>query len=202
MNLKNRLSNTKTVRRMVEFNRIAEIDALARRYFTLNSFDGILTTVAILLANFFADVTLRSIIVTSSIGAATAVAISGFYGAYITEKAERMGKIRKLENTIGLRLTKTQFEEAHTFAILALALIEGLSPFIISSLIVLPFFIMDSIEGAYYSAFSIAGLALFLLGIFLGKISKENLILSGIKMFIVGVVCTITVIIVEHLFRF
>lgn len=187
---------------MVEFNRIAEIDALARRYFTLNSFDGILTTVAILLANFFADVTLRSIIVTSSIGAATAVAISGFYGAYITEKAERMGKIRKLENTIGLRLTKTQFEEAHTFAILALALIEGLSPFIISSLIVLPFFIMDSIEGAYYSAFSIAGLALFLLGIFLGKISKENLILSGIKMFIVGVVCTITVIIVEHLFRF
>lgn len=200
MSIGTRISQTRVVHRIQEFNRIAEIEELARRYFTLNSFDGILTTLGIIIANFFAGVTSSAAIITSSVGAATAVAISGFYGAYITEKAERAGKIKRLEKNIGLSLHKTQIAAAHRFAIVVLAIIEGMSPFIIAVAIISPFIIMEEIKAAYYTSFGIAAFALFLIGIFLGRISKENVIKSGIKMVVVGLFCMIVVLAVEKLF--
>src|SRR3989338_327296 len=149
MSIRSRISETRVVHRIREFNRIAEIEDLARRYFTLNSFDGILTTLGIILANFFAGVTSSAAIVTSSVGAATAVAISGFYGAYITEKAERAGKLKRLEKNIGFSLHKTQIAAAHRFAIFVLAIIEGVSQFIIAVAIISPFMIVEEINVAY-----------------------------------------------------
>jgi len=187
------------LRKAKEFNKIAEIDEIARRYFALNSFDGVLTTLGIMLANFFAGIRTNSVIIISCLGAAIAVAISGFYGAYATERSERTGALKKLEKKIGFSLRKTAIEKAHFYAIFVLALIEGFSPFLIALSMIIPFFIAKDIMVAYFTSFAIAMVLLFLLGIFLGKISKENLFNSGAKMLIAGAICTVILYIVEKL---
>lgn len=191
----------KALNRVRQFNQIAEIDPLARRYFTLNSFDGILTTLGIIIANFFAKTDAASVIITSGIGAATAVGISGFYGAYMTEKAERIGKLKKLEKNMGMSFRSTPIAHAHTFATFALAIIEGLSPFITAVLMILPFFMFSEISMAYYVSFAISAIFLFLIGMFLGKISRESLIKAGARMVAMGILCTLVLLLIDKFFR-
>jgi predicted membrane protein (TIGR00267 family) len=72
------------------------------------------------------------------------------------------------------------------------AAVDGLSPFLAALLVVAPFFfasLLPSVAYAYYASIGMAMLALFALGIYLGRISKRNLILSGVKTMIVGVIC-------------
>jgi predicted membrane protein (TIGR00267 family) len=190
----------KLLRQLKLYNQIAEIDEIARRYFALNSFDGILTTLGIIAANFFAGVTSKLIIITACIGAATAVTVSGFYGAFITESSERTGKIKLLEKKIGISLQKTQIERAHKFATVLLAFIEGFVPFLIAMSIMMPFFILDKIKFAYCTSAVIAVIFLFVIGAFLGNVSKKSIILSGIKMIFAGVVCTTLLFILERFF--
>ena len=180
-----------------QFNKIAEIDEIARRYFTMNSFDGILMILGILIANFFASVTNSKIIITTSIGAMVAVAISGMWGAYLTESAERKGKIKKLEKSVGLSFKKTPIHYAHRFATISLALIDGLSAALAALIIISPFFFIN-IELAYYVSIGIAFFILFLLGVFLGKIGKSNLIISGLKFLSAGIVCSIILFLIEN----
>lgn len=182
------------IRRLVktvkDFNNIAEIDIIARRYFALNSFEGVLTALGIILASYFAGIHSNQLLIISCLGAAIAIAISGFYGAYTTEKSERAGKLKSLEKSLGINLKKTRFEDAHKFAILVLAFIEGFSPFFLTLLMIIPFFVFTN-GLAYYVSFAIAMVLLFGLGIFLGKVSKNSLIASGIKMLFAGAICAI-----------
>jgi predicted membrane protein (TIGR00267 family) len=190
----------KLLRQIKVYNQIAEIDEIARRYFALNSFDGILTTLGIIAANFFAGITSSVIVITGCVGAATAVTVSGFYGAFITESSEREGKLKSLEKRIGINLKKTQIEHAHNFATLVLAFIEGVVPFLIAISIMMPFFFAEEIKTAYYMSSIIAVFFLFVIGAFLGNISKRNIALSGIKMIFAGVMCTFILFLVEHFF--
>jgi predicted membrane protein (TIGR00267 family) len=43
------------------------------------------------------------------------------------------------------------------------------------------------VQSVYYTSIGLALLTLFGVGLFLGKISKENLIISGVKTLIAGV---------------
>jgi predicted membrane protein (TIGR00267 family) len=77
-------------------------------------------------------------------------------------------------------------------AAVMVALVDGMSPFIASVLVLSPFFLaamFPQLSWAYYASFSMALLTLFGLGLFLGRISRENLVLSGVKTVVAGVVC-------------
>jgi predicted membrane protein (TIGR00267 family) len=57
-----------------------------------------------------------------------------------------------------------------------------------------PFFLagaLGDITYAYYLALAIAMLGLFGLGAFLGRISKQSMVLAGLKMIIAGVVALV-----------
>lgn len=182
------------------FNEIAKIDEIARRYFALNSFDGVLMILGILIASLFASIYDYKIITITCIGAAVAVTISGMWGAYLTEHAERTGNMKNLEKQIGFSLKKTPIHKAHKFAALVLALINGFSSLIAALLIISPFFFPSlDIRFAYFLAICLAFLILFLIGMFLGKISKTNLFVSGLRIVIAGVVCSVVIILLEKL---
>ena len=190
---------SRTIKRIKEFNKLAQIDVIARRYLALNTFDGILTIFGIIVASFFAQIDTAKIIIIACLGAAIAIAISGFSGSYMTERAERKGQIKKLEKQIGMSLKKTDITRAHRFAIFFLSSIEGFSPFIMAVLIILPFFFITNITIAFYASFLISAMLLFLIGIFLGTVSKERLIKSGFKMLIIGAVCFAVIFFMERL---
>lgn len=187
------------LKRIRDYNAIADIYNIARRYFTMNTFDGVLAILGITMASFIVGFDDRKIIITTSIAAAIAIGVSGFYGAYFTERAERRRVIKGIEEKTSVRLRGTQFEKAHRFATLELALIDCIAPFAAAIIILIPFLAGVQMKAAYYTAFTISFVMLFLLGIFLGKVSKENIVLSGFKMAIAGIACAVIIYFVEQI---
>jgi len=186
-------------RKIKEYNKISQIGGMARRYFVMNVFDGVLTILGIILASFFAGLKDSRIIVIACLGAAIANSISGLYGAYLAEKAEKTSKLKKIEKATYLNLKKSHISRAYNFAALELGLVDGLSTLIAAVIIISPFLFNLSITISYYISFLLSFMILFLTGMFLGKVSKENLFLSGAKLILVGVICTIIILLVERL---
>lgn len=180
-------------RKFQDYNKIANIGEIARRYFVMNSFDDVLMVLGILLASFFAGLFDKKIIITTVIGATIAATISGFWGAYLTEAAERKGQIKKLERDTLLRLKKSPIGKAHKFAVFVLAVVNSGADLIINIFIITPFLINIQIINAYLFSIIIAFLVLFCLGFFLGKITLQNTIRSGIKMLVMGALCAIII---------
>jgi predicted membrane protein (TIGR00267 family) len=176
------------LKRLQEYNEILEIDTIARRYLTMNSFDGVLTMLGILVGSFFAGIHDARIVIIAGFGASIAMGVSGFWGSYMTEKAERRKELRELEKSMLTRLKKTKIGRASKAAPYILALIDGLAPFFAALIVLIPFFITPA-EIAYYASMGLAFGLLFLLGMFLGSISKESIILSGLRMSVAGIIC-------------
>ena len=174
-------------KRMKEYNDILNIDEIARRYLIMNAFDGVLTILGILVGSLFAGISDVRIILVAGFGASIAMGVSGVWGAYLTEKAERQKKLKDLEKSMLSKLKKTKIGRATKAAPYILAVIDGLAPFFAAFLALSPFFFLP-IQTAYYASVGIGFTLLFLLGLFLGKISKENMIIFGLKMVLAGLV--------------
>lgn len=165
---------------------IIKENEIIRRYIVINSFDGALTILGILLAEFVAGVNDPRFVVLPAIGAGTAMCVSGIWGAYFAEFAESKRSLEKLEKHLIRSLNGTKIEEKMKKTNLLVALVDGLSPMIVAIIIVSPFFFFN--EYSYYTSFLISTVVLFLLGSFVGTIARENKILYGIKMLAAGVV--------------
>jgi predicted membrane protein (TIGR00267 family) len=162
-------------------------DAIARRYFVMNSFDGCLTVMGIVMAFFIAGSQDPSNVIVSTVGAAVAMGVSGLWGAYAIEKAERMRSIADLEKHMMRSLKESKLRKKVDELSIVLAVIDGLSPAIVSLIAILPFVLLP-IQQAYIVSFGIIACTLFLLGIFVGRVAKENVVVGGIKMLIAGLV--------------
>ena len=67
-------------------------------------------------------------------------------------------------------------------ATVTVALVDGLSPFLAASIVLTPFFVVGlfpALSWVYYTSLGVALLTLFGLGLFLGYISRGNLIPTG-----------------------
>jgi predicted membrane protein (TIGR00267 family) len=175
-----------------EYNRISEAGEIARRAFVNNSFDGVLTMMGVVMGNFVVGVDDAKVVLVTGLSTALAIGISGGWGAYLTESAERRQDIDELEQVTLTDLGDTKIGKASRAAVVTVAAVDGLSPFLAALVVVLPFFlvsILPSIWYAYYAAIGLALLALFGLGIYLGRLSKRSLIVSGLRTAFAGVVC-------------
>jgi len=158
----------------------------------MNSFDGALTMLGIILANFFAGTTNAQLIILPSIGAAIALCISGVWGAYIAELAELKRSMKKLEQHMLRKLDNTHLMKKEKVMAYTIAIVNGLVPLFIASILITPFFFVKTgvltTMRAYYWSFGAVMIALFSLGVFAGKTSKENIYKHGTKMLLAGVV--------------
>jgi len=192
------------IERIKRYNAIANIAAIARRYFVMNAFDGILTTTGVFLAAFFAGIREARIIIIAGVGAAVAIGISGFWGAYLTESAERKRILRTPKKILKIDAPLKQIKRSFNFAIVSLSLVDGLSPLMAALIMTSPFIFSASlgfnVVYAYYASFIFASLILFFLGTFLGKISRQKILSSGLKMIMAGVVCAIILYLIQKRF--
>lgn len=178
------------VERLREYGAIADIGEIARRYFAMNAFDGVLTIVGVLMGNYVAGVRDATIVISTGLSTCIAMGVSGLWGAYLTEAAERRRDLNNLENQTLTGLDATKIGRASRAAVIVVALIDGLAPFFSALVALLPFFLpVINITTSYYLSLGLALAALFALGAFLGAISKVNLIVSGLKMIGAGLVC-------------
>ncbi len=182
-----------SIRTLREYHRIARVGEIVRRYFALNAFDGVLTILGVLVGSYFANVHSTGSIITLGFTASFAMGLSGFYGAYMTEHAERRRALAELEKSTLSSLEDTEIQRASTYATVVVSFVDGASPFAAAAIAISPFFFGSSfdIKSEFYAAFALAFAELFGLGVFLGVVSRERIVYSGIKMVTAGVLCMV-----------
>ncbi len=170
---------------------MAEIGEIVRRYFAMNSFDGILTMLGVLVGNYLAEVRTPSVVITTGLTTSVSIAISGLWGAYLTESAERKRSLDDLEDHTLSDLSETRIGRASRVAVIVVAAVDGFAPLLACLAVLMPFFLIPlwgDILYSYYLSLAIAMCGLFGLGVFLGRISRQNLWIAGLKMIVAGLV--------------
>lgn len=178
------------LQRLQEYNRLADIGEIARRYFAMNAFDGVLTIIGVLMGNLTANVTEARVVVSTGLATCVAMGISGLWGAYLTESAERKRDLLELSRQTLTDLNDTRIGRASRTAAITVSMVDGISPFLAALIVLAPFFfvgLLPSVTWAYYISLGLALLTLFSLGLFLGHTSHENVALYGIKTVVAGV---------------
>ncbi|MBU0591501.1 VIT1/CCC1 transporter family protein [Candidatus Micrarchaeota archaeon] len=178
------------------YNTITGMNKILRRYFVMNSFDGALTTFGLLLGSYFAGVQDSNLIIHIGIATAIAIGFSGLTGALMTESAERTREVHSMERALHRKLDHTDYKKAYDFATVMAALVDGLSPLLTSLILLSPFIFFD-ITDAYSISFGLSLMFFLSLGAFLGKISKENMLWTSIKLLFAGILCMIVISLVE-----
>ncbi|MBE0429646.1 MAG: hypothetical protein IBX61_07210 [Thermoleophilia bacterium] len=173
-----------------KYHRIAGVGEIARRYFALNAFDGVMTIMGVLMGSYLGGVRDATAVIIVGFSATLALGLSGFYSAYMTERAERRRSLAELEEyTLG-SLKDTEINRAASYATITVALVNGAAPFPAALLAVSPFLLngLIGIEIAFYAGFAVAFAELFALGMFLGSVSRERMYVSGAKMITAGII--------------
>ena len=173
------------------YNRIIGIAEIARRYFAMNAFDGVLTTIGVLAGNYLAGVRDLSIPIRTGIATSIAMGISGLWGAYLTETAERRRELTELERVSLIDQSETSIGKASRFAVIIVSIVDGIAPALAALIVLVPLFLGNLIGNpilSYAIAGGLALICLFALGLFLGKVSEENLIGYGFKTLLAGLV--------------
>ncbi|MHC1563948.1 MAG: VIT1/CCC1 transporter family protein [Candidatus Hecatellaceae archaeon] len=196
--LKEFLSRVKRYRGFLELANAGEI---ARRYFVMNAFDGALTVLGIILGAYIGGVRNVNVILSAVLGASLAMGLSGLWGAYMAEKAERLRKLKELEAALFTDLKQTRIYRASLATMVWLAIVDGISPVVVALASVSPFLFTRAglcpFISAVYISIGITITVLFTLGIFLGKISRENMVLNGLRMVSAGIIIAAILLLAE-----
>lgn len=172
--------------------RITRMGPIARRYFVKNGFDGSMTMLGIVVGSWVVGVERAEIIVTAGLGACLAMGISGLFGAYMTERAERKRELKSLENAMITDLHNSVLNDASSFVSFFAAIIDGGSPILTGIISLLPFVFtlrqVLAIGDAYVLSFTLTLITLFILGMYLGTVAKENAWLYGIQTLVAGII--------------
>jgi predicted membrane protein (TIGR00267 family) len=172
--------------------RITGMGPIARRYFVKNGFDGSMTMLGIVVGSWVVSVERPEIVVTAGLGACLAMGISGLFGAYMTERAERKRDLKDLETAMMKKLDDSVITDASSFVSFYAAIVDGGSPILTALVSLLPFILtlfgIIIIENAYVTSIALTLVTLFVLGMYLGRIAKENAILYGLQTLVAGIV--------------
>jgi len=174
-----------------EYSRIAGVAEIARRYMAMNAFDGVLTMIGVLMGNYVAGVRSASVVIHTGMATSIAMGVSGLWGAYLTEAAERKRELAELERASLTDLGQTRIGRASRVAVIIVALVDGLAPFVAALIVLLPLFaagLFGNILVSYVLALVLALVGLFGLGAFLGHISGRSLVGYGLRTLVAGIV--------------
>ena len=171
---------------------ITHSQSILRRYFVVNGFDGALTMLGIIMGFYMSYSIKLEVIMNTCLGAAIALGMSGLISAYVSESAEQKKQLGDLEQAMVKDLGSSAYGEAARLLPYVTAAVNSLSPLIIALIIISPIWAATlSFElpiGAVETAMLIAFLILFLLGVFLGRISGTYWLWSGIRTLFIAIV--------------
>jgi len=190
----------KFFRKVKVYLKVTKATGIARRYFVMNGFDGAMTIFGIVLGSWIAGVSKPGIIVLAGLGACLAMGLSGFFGAYMAEKAERERRLKEMEEATNNNVNPIHYEAAR-FVTFYVALIDGLSPALTAIISLIPFILVSigwmPIWNAYVVSLALSLATLFLLGIYLGKVARENGWLYGVAMLTVGAFTALIIFLIQ-----
>lgn len=186
-------------------------DDSRNRYILRGFIDGVLSSLGVVIGasaaiGFGDNDTAALIIIAAGIGGGIANGFSNILGAFVGEKMVKEKNLRKIEGAMlkkeGLR--GTELDKRMEKEVRICGVYDGLSTIVGSLVPVAPFLLgliisFDSTILLYTSA-AVSLILFFILGLYVGKISRENIILSGLKLVAFGIVTLIVTFIIKILF--
>ncbi|MHA1885188.1 MAG: hypothetical protein ACW96S_09075 [Promethearchaeota archaeon] len=189
---------------------MSDLGEIARRKFFNNCFDGALTCSGIISGVFIiflaeASKFVPQDVIITGFATALAIGISGLWGAFLSEEAERKKKVSDMKKEMAIleaqdhlddennnNVGKTLLEKAEKFATIVASLVDGGAPVLGSSLPLIPFFFGGSLTLVHFIAsyLILIGLLVYL-GIFLGKISGGGRLRYALHLVTAGIVTLI-----------
>lgn len=168
------------------------------RYVIRGLIDGSLSSLGVIIGASGGEV---SIIIAAGIGGGVANGISNILGALTAERAI-LESIRASQEKVLLRKegslkSSTMYREALNKTTVS-GIWDGLSTIFGSIIPITPFLFLPK-DLAIYSAIIITMAILFILGIFIGKMSRENILISGIKMALIGLIVALISFAIENM---
>ncbi len=185
---------TLQMEKLGQYRRLTDVDLIARRCFANNSFDGILTMVGVIVGSYVARLADPRIILSTGLATCMAMGVSGGWGAFVSERAERRNQLQELEHAMLRKLDHTEQARASRFAVLVVTAVDGLSPLLSGALVLIPFMLAGraiNMQTAYVASIAVALGLLFALGVYLGKVGRDAVLRSGLRMVVAGVVCVL-----------
>ncbi len=181
------------------------------RYILRGFIDGVLSSLGVVIGasaaiGFGDNDTAALIIIAAGIGGGVANGFSNILGAFVGEKIVKEKNLRQIEGAMlkkeGLR--GTELDKRMEKEVRVCGVYDGVSTIIGSLVPVAPFLLglfvsFDSTLLLYASA-AVSLILFFILGLYVGKISRENIILSGLKLVAFGIVTLIVTLLIKILF--
>jgi predicted membrane protein (TIGR00267 family) len=179
---------------------------VARAHIAEEIFDGILPILGIVLAGYIAAHMQESFLVfeatiLAALGASIAHFISGFGGTYLAESAEGKQLIENLRNSNKSKLSHAVIVSIEHETTLIMSLLKGIVPagavlVTVSPMIMALFGWIDYV-GSFLVSIGVGLIILFILGLFLGRIAKTNIWISGLKTLMAGLLTLLVLFVVS-----
>ena len=199
----------KTIKNWKQYGKLSDLGEISRRKFFNNCFDGALTCAGIVSGIFIIFLSPNSFqftpqnVLITGFATTLAIGISGLWGAFLSEEAERKKKVSDMKKDMAIvegtaeeddennngNNHKTILEKAERFATIVASLVDGGAPAVGSTLPLIPFFfgVTLTIGHFIFSYIILAGLLVYL-GIFLGNISGGGKLRYALHLVTAGVV--------------
>lgn len=181
---------SKIFNKLKHYIHLTDTGLLCQRYFVIGAFDGALTVLGMVLASYFAGSLSPSFIIPAAIGATVALGLSSAWGAYEAERVVQRQELFRLEKAVMRSMDNTLHEKASRFAVIWGAFVHGIAPVPAALLPVLSFLMIPplSIDVAFLISVGVTLAFLFFLGVFLAKIGKLNMWITGARLVFAGII--------------
>jgi len=169
------------------------------RYIALGTLDGILAVMGVTLAasgvagaggleipNYIIGLT--------GLSGGIALAMSNAFGSFIGERAEEVRSIRELEQKMMLdegKLDDTLIHQQAKKRVFMSMFTHGFSSFIGSFVPVVPFLLIASRFTATITTVVLCFIALIILGVYLGRVSRESLLRTSVEIVLIGILISV-----------
>ena len=180
-------------------------DAQARRAFANNAFDGALTFLGILMGNIVLSEFNPLTIIKIGLSTCLAIGMSGAFGRFLSERAERKRTLKQMEKDLFTDLSDSSLGREAKKKTIIISFIDGVSPALVAVIPLTPFLLAQAsvipVSLSIVTSFALVFIVLFGLGMFLGKTSEENTLLYGGLVVAVGFITSVVIFLASICFR-
>jgi predicted membrane protein (TIGR00267 family) len=180
-------------------------DEYARRAFANNAFDGALTFLGILMGNLVLNEFRPLSIIKIGLSTCLAIGMSGTFGRFLSERAERKRTLKQMEKNLFTDLRDSSLGREAKKKTIMLSLIDGISPALAAVIPLVPFFLAQAsvipVNVSMIASFVLVFIVLFGLGMFLGKTAEENILLYGGLVVAVGFITSLIIFLASIYFQ-
>jgi len=176
---------------------VSQSTAIARRYFVTNGFDGTLAMLGLIMGFRTLDHASVEVALVACLGTAVALGVSGVSSAYISEAAERRRELGKLRAAMLDDLEDSTHEQAARWVPIMIALVNGMAPFVMAQLVMLPLWLewfgAELPVSPFDLAITFAFVLIFLFGIYLGRMSGHFWLWAGLRTLGIGLITALII---------